>query len=240
MPLSHSFEDLTQTFRVLIEANFKFHQLISIDRAEAVGNIETSLNAMLNSFHNLYDLMQQELHSPIDWYATPELCIILCIRNARHHNKANRIRSIYNYHVQNTDSPQTPHTYLYANFLANPEEKGGGFFDVPISWGDILDLLSLPRRESRLRESTEEIIRNYINANLIEASATEENIDIRDIFINFVPLAMNAGIKLFPFIKDHVTTNSIEAQSFYSLFETVKPSITCEPCCQPLLFKLPN
>ncbi|TOC16029.1 hypothetical protein CGJ89_25480, partial [Vibrio parahaemolyticus] len=76
-----------------------FQQLISVDRPEAVGNVETSVNAMLNAFHNLYDLMQQELDTPVDWYNTPELCIILAIRNARHHNKANRIRSLYNYHV---------------------------------------------------------------------------------------------------------------------------------------------
>jgi len=140
MPLSHSFEDLAQTFRVLVEADFRYKQLISTDRPEAVGNVETAINAMLHAFHNLYDLMQQELHAPVDWYDTPELCVILAIRNARHHNRANRIRSIYNYHVQVADTPQTVHTYLYANFLANPSEEGGSFFDIPISWGDLLVL----------------------------------------------------------------------------------------------------
>jgi len=89
--LTHSFEDLTQTFRVLLESNQRLKQLIDIDRAEAVGTVETAINAKLNAFHNLYDLMAQELGKPVDWYSVPELCIILAIRNARHHNKANRI-----------------------------------------------------------------------------------------------------------------------------------------------------
>ncbi|MEO3684638.1 hypothetical protein ABHN84_20450 [Shewanella vesiculosa] len=240
MPLSHSFEDLTQTFRVQVEAHFKFQQLISVDRPEAVGNVEISVNAMLNAFHNLYDLMQQELNSPVDWYNTPELCIILAIRNARHHNKANRIRSLYNYHAQTAQTPKTEHKYYYANFLANPEEVGGSFFDIPLSWGDLQDLLALPRGESRLRASAEGIIRGYINADLIEASAAEAGVEAKDIFINFVPLAMNAGIKLYPFIEDHLTPKSVEAKSFLSLFGSVKPSLTTEPDCDVLPFSLPS
>ncbi|WP_063651337.1 hypothetical protein [Aliivibrio fischeri] len=240
MPLPHSFEDLTQTFRVLIEADFRYKQLISIDRPEAVGNVETAINAMLNAFHNLYDLMQQELGNPVDWYDTPELCIILAIRNARHHNKANRIRSIYNYHVQTALTPNTEHTYYYANFLANPDEEGGSFFDIPISWGDINSLLELPRSESRLRASAPEIIRNYVNADLFESLALEAEIDVNDIFINFVPLAMNAGIKLHQYIEAHVTAGSTEAEAFLSLFGTVAPSITSKPDCDIFPFNLPD
>ncbi|EJA7342699.1 TPA: hypothetical protein JG809_004781 [Vibrio parahaemolyticus] len=240
MPLSHSFEDLAQTFRVLVEADFRYKQLVTIDRPEAVGNVETAINAMLNAFHNLYDLMQQELGAPVDWYDTPELCVILAIRNARHHNKANRIRSIYNYHVQTAATPNTEHTYYYANFLANPEEEGGSFFDIPISWGDIKELLELPRDESRLRASASDIIRNYVNADLIESSAEEAGVDESDIFINFVPLAMNAGIKLHSYIESHVNPQSVEATSFLDLFGSVAPSITSEPDCDTMSFSLPE
>ena len=104
--LTHSFEDLAQTFRVLLESDWKFKQLITVDRPEAVGTLETAINTKLNAFHNLYDLMLKDLGNPVDWYSTPELCVILSIRNARHHNKANRIRSIYNFHTKTCNSPQ--------------------------------------------------------------------------------------------------------------------------------------
>jgi hypothetical protein len=238
--LSHSFEDLAQTFRILIEAQFKLGQLITIDRPEAVGNIETSLNAMLNAFSNLYDLMQQKLNSPIDWYATPELCVVLAIRNARHHNNANRIRTIYNYHVQSSSSPTDTSQYFYVNFPANPNEEGGGFFDVGISWGDLSLLLDMPRRQSRLRSGARELIRDYLNADQFEADAAAAGLTNQDIFINFVPLATNAGIALSPFIRDHIQAASIEASAFLSHFEHVAPAITQSHDSEKIEFMLPG
>ncbi len=180
--LTHSFEDLAQTFRVLLESNFKFQQLITVDRPEAVGTIETAINAKLNAFHNLYDLMHQELSNPVDWYATPQLCVILAIRNARHHNKANRIRSIYNYHTQSCGSPTEKRNYLYVSFPANPDEEDGGFFDVPLSWGDLDTFLSLPRNESRLRPEVRKLIRSYLNADEFESEAEKRGVNKEHIF----------------------------------------------------------
>jgi len=90
--IEHSFEDLSQSLRVLLEADFKANRggLLFVDRAEAVGNIETGLTGVLNSFHSLYDAIGKQLEkSPIDWYKSAPLAIILAIRNARHHNAAN-------------------------------------------------------------------------------------------------------------------------------------------------------
>jgi hypothetical protein len=123
MVLTHSFEDLAQTYRVLIEAYFSLNQLISVDRAEAIGTIETAINAKLNTFHKLYDLMAQELGNPVDWYQTPELCTILAIRNARHHNKANRIRSICNYHRHEAENPTQATEYFYVDFPPPPTKR---------------------------------------------------------------------------------------------------------------------
>ena len=128
--LTYSFEDLSQTFRVMVESYFKLNQLITVDRPEAVGTIETAINANLNAFHSLYDLMKQELGKPVDWYKEPVLCILLAIRNARHHNKANRIRSIYNYHNQVSEKPTDRRNYFYVDFPAPPKEEGGNCFDI--------------------------------------------------------------------------------------------------------------
>lgn len=237
--LSHSFEDLAQTFRVLVEAQFRLGQLIAVDRPEAVGNIETAVNSMLNAFANLYDLMQQELDSPVDWYATPELCLILAIRNARHHNNANRIRSIYNYHVHNSSSPTDTSRYFYVNFPASPDEEGAGFFDVGLSWGDLSLLLEMPRNQSRLRSSTRDLIRNYLNADQFEADAAAVGLTSEYIFINFVPLATNAGIALYPYIREHIQAASTEASAFLSHFETTSPAVTNSHDSSQIEFMLP-
>lgn len=238
--LTHSFEDLSQTFRILLESDWKFKQLISVDRPEAVGTLETAINAKLNAFHNLYDLMYQELGNPVDWYLTPQLCVILAIRNARHHNKANRIRSIYNFHVQTCDSPQNKKQYLYVDFPASPEEDGGDFFDVPLSWSDLDLFLSLPRSESRLRPNARDLIRDYINADELEAEAERVGVSKAQIFFNFVPLTLNAGIAIHPYIKCHVTANSVESKSFLNLFESIGPAVTTLHEYEILEFSLPK
>ena len=238
--LTHSFEDLAQTFRVLLESNWKLQQLISVDRPEAVGTIETAINAKLNAFHNLYDLMSQGLDNPVNWYSIPELCVILAIRNARHHNKANRIRSIYNYHSQTAEKPTDSKIYLYVDFPANPKEEGGDCFDVPLSWYDLDTFLLLPRAESRLRPEARELLRNYLNADEFEEEAIRIGIDKENIFINLVPLTLNAGIALHPYIENHVTPDSIESESFLNLFGTVGAAVTKQHEYEILEFSLPK
>ena len=238
--LTHSLEDLAQTFRVLLESNLKFQQLITVDRPEAVGTIETAINAKLNAFHNLYDLMLQDLGKPVDWYSTPQLCVILTIRNARQHNKANRIRSIYNFHTQTCDSPTDKRNYLYVDFPANPEEDGGDFFDVPLSWGDLDAFLSLPRNNSRLRPKARELVRTYLNAEEFETEAYRGGIRKEHIFFNFVPLTLNAGIAIQPYIKDHVTPDSVELKSFLDLFGSIGAAVTTQHEYEILEFSLPK
>lgn len=237
--LTHSFEDLAQSFRILLEAHMRMPQLIKIDRAEAVGNLDNALTSNLNAFHNLYDLMSQTLHSPIDWYATQELCTILAIRNARHHNLSNRIRSLYNYHLQNCESPTDQKEYLFVDFSA-PLKEGGGYFNLPISWHDIQDLLSLPRSQSRLRKGTEKLIRKYIQADAFEIEAENRGFETDQIVINYVPLMLNAGIVLQPYIKDFISPSSTEANAYLKHFEDSHAALTQLHKYESNLFFLPD
>ena len=238
--LTHSFEDLAQTLRVLIESHWKLSQLITVDRPEAVGTIETAINAVLNAFHSLYDLMRKDLSAPADWYAIPELCTILAVRNARHHNLANRIRSLYNYHSQESDNPTDSKKYLYIDFPAPPEEEGGDCFDVPISWGDIDEMISLPRNKSRLRDGTRELVISYLAADIFESEAANQGIAKDQIFINFVPLVLNAGIAVHPYVKDHIAPDSVEANHFNWHFENIGAAITERHEYEILDFVLPK
>jgi len=224
----------------MVESYFKLNQLITVDRPEAVGTIETAINANLNAFHSLYDLMKQELGKPVDWYKEPVLCILLAIRNARHHNKANRIRSIYNYHNQVSEKPTDRRNYFYVDFPAPPEEEGGNCFDIHLSWGDIDTLLSLQKKDSRLNLEAREIIRDYLNADKFEEEASYKGFNKDEIFINFVPLALNAGIVLYPYIKDHVKADSIESESFLHHFKTTGAALTKQHEYKVIQFSLPK
>ncbi|TDN51029.1 hypothetical protein EC843_10438 [Buttiauxella sp. JUb87] len=238
--LTHSFEDLAQAFRVLLESEWSCRRLLEVDRAEAIGNLESGLNTQLNAFHNIYDNMLQNDIGPM-WYLEPQLLMLLVIRNARHHNKANRIRTLYNFHRNVVENPTTVKNYFYVDFPSPPEEEGGDCFDVHMSWSDIDNMLSLPRAESRLRPDARERIRNYVNADKFEEEATKLGFQKEDIFINYVPLSLNAGIALHPHVNQHVNVNedSTEARFFLHHFEKTRPAITDTHEYSVIPFKLP-
>ncbi|WP_338943590.1 hypothetical protein [Paraburkholderia sp. 22B1P] len=98
--VSHSFEDLAQALRILLEAHSRAERqgLIRIDRAEATGNIENAVSGVLNAYHSLFDAMSKAQMQP-DWYRTPELALMLVLRNARHHNHARKIRTLYTHYA---------------------------------------------------------------------------------------------------------------------------------------------
>src|SRR6266849_3460067 len=161
--IDHAYDDLAHSLRVLLEADHHANRggLLLTDRAEAVGNIETALGAVLNAFHSLYDAIEAHLgQHVIDWYRTGELATILAIRNARHHNKANKIRTLYTYHARGSWRPDRMRQYVLIDF--NSPEEGADTFDVYLSWADFDMLLSMPRSESRISDASCEIIRNYL------------------------------------------------------------------------------
>lgn len=234
--LTHSFETLAQSFRIMIEADWNYKRLLNVDRAEAIGNLESGINTQLNAFHSFYDQMLA-LQLPPDWYLTHELLSVLVIRNARHHNKANRIRTLPTYHRYEVDPPEKEKTYFYVDTPVT--EDGGDFFDVPISWADIDEMLSLPRSESRLKPEARERVREYLNAELFETSAQANGFAKEDIFINYVALAHNAGVSLYPYINDKVSPHddSVEAKYFIKHFETVEYGDTRNPVFSLIKFK---
>lgn len=239
--LTYTFEDLAQSFRVLIESNWSCQRLLSVDRAEAIGNLESGLITQLNAFHSIYDNMLKNKIN-LDWYSEPELLVILVIRNARHHNKANKIRTLYNYHRNEIKNPKEKRKYFYVDFPAPPEESDADCFDVHLSWDDIDNMLSLPRDESRLKPQARERVREYLNADAFESEATRHGFVKKDIFINYVPLALNAGITLYPHISSHVSPNedSIEAKYFLHHFKSVAPALTTVHEYSPFEFNFPD
>ena len=122
--VDHAFDDLAHSLRVLLEANYRAHGggLLQVDRAEAVGNIETALAGVLNAFHRLYDAIGIQLtRRPIDWYANGPLETMLALRNARHHNKANKILTLYNFHARESADPGRMANYVLIDFPATEE-----------------------------------------------------------------------------------------------------------------------
>jgi hypothetical protein len=231
------FEDLSHALRVLLEADARAHRqgLLKLDRDEAVGNIETALAAVLNAFHSLYDAMKKEgQEGIIDWYKTPELATVLTLRNARHHNQAKKIRTMYSYYIQEAEKIGRMEMYVLVDFPAT--EDGADTFDVYISWADLKTLLALPTQTTRIREPAAQAIRTYLGTAKFQGFAAHYELEEERVFFNVVPLFVNAAVKLIPLIKHLVSPRSMEGKTFLTLFQHVLPADTAnhEVNCEPI------
>ncbi|QXP62488.1 hypothetical protein [Polaribacter sp. HaHaR_3_91] len=196
-----------------------------MDRSEAIGNIETALTNVLNSFHSLYDAINKQLQEkPIDWYRTGSLAFILAIRNARHHNHANRIRTLYTYHLQEAKNFQTMEQCVLIDFTS-PEEEADTF-DVYVSWEDIGELISMPKKISKITDDTSSEIMSYLNSEKFPEYTRMYNLKEGKVFLNIVPLIVNAAIAIVPLIKDYCNSNTTESNTFKELFSNIKPADT--------------
>jgi hypothetical protein len=235
--ITDAFEDLSHALRVLLEAHARAHGqgLLQLDRSEAVGNIETAHAAVLNAFHSLYDAMDKEGHSDIvDWSKTPELATVLTLRNARHHNHAKKIRTMYSYYAQEAKKIGRMEMYILIDFPAT--EDGADTFDVYISWADMKTLLALPPQVTRIHAPVAQSIRSYLGTEKFRKYASSYGLSEDRIFFNVVPLFVNAAAKLVPLIKHLVSPRSMEGETYLTHFQHVLPADTVrhEVNCGPI------
>ena len=91
-----------------------------------------------------------------------------------------------------------------------------------------------------MRSGIREIVRSYLNAGNFESISEQEGIEKEKIFINVVPIVLNAGIALSPHIKDVVKTVSTEGKHFNWHFEHVCAALTDTHEIRKALVSLPS
>ena len=207
--ISDRFEDFAQSLRVFIEQKYRYRELFLIDADEAVGNVELACKGMLDTFASLYDAARAEDQINFDFYGKPLCCAVLAYRNAKHHNKANGIRSAHKHARQNERAD-----YLCVDFPAGDGEDGGSFIDHYASWSDFSTLLDMPSQQSRLRTGSRELIRNRIHAEKFEGFAGQNSAPLSTVFINMIPIIIGAGSEFIGALKPHITASTTESEAF--------------------------
>lgn len=215
--ISERFESLAQAFRVFTEQHLRFQQLFLVDAREAVGNVEHAIDAILNAFHSLHDATKVEAEGAFDFYGDPICAFVLRLRNARHHNQANGLRSIY----QRAGSEEAPVEYLLVNFAAGDAEEGGSFAEHYLAWSDILIVLA---EQSRKYGASVEAGRDAIGADTFERWCADHGYREQQVFINLVPILAAAGSACTPPLARYIRPQSTEAEAFLNFFQNVEPA----------------
>jgi hypothetical protein len=131
------------------------------------------------------------------------------------------------------DHPDRMAMYVLVNF-PSPEE-GASTFEVYLSWSDLDALLSMPKSESRLDQSTGNLIRSYLKTDRFRQYARDYDLSEKRVFFNVVPLIVNAAATIVPKIKDSLRTFSLEGETYAALFAHMehalvdRPDVNCGP-----------
>lgn len=217
--LSHQFDSFSHSLRIHLEQNFEFYKIFEYDQHEAVGNLELSFNGILNSFHSLYDSARQyeDKIGKIDFYGISEIATVLAIRNSRHHQTSGPINGMY----QDLRKRYGGYIPSFPIALVKFEENGSRFVEYYLSMQNFIDYLGLPKDDIRLRADVINNINKYIPINQILNHTQQNHVDKHDVFLNAIPLIINAGIRLYPFIKSYVKPLSAESEHFCYHFQNV-------------------
>ena len=127
--------------------------------------------------------------------------------------------------------------YVLVDFPA-PEE-GADTFDVYVSWADLDSLLALPRSDSRLRPAACQIIRKYMDSQKFAHYAAQYELSVHSVFVNMVPLFVNAAAEIAPHLRGYVAHDSMESQFFMEHFcsvtkaDTHAHQVNCGPFVLP-------
>lgn len=220
--ISKRFESLSQALRIFAEQRFRFNQLFLIDAPEAVGNLDHAVESILNAFHGLYDAAKSDAGVVFDFYSDPICALVLRLRNARHHNHANGIRSIYG--CARNEEPTED--YLLIDFPAGENEEGGSFGEYYVAWADVLEVFE--RHRQKYPESIESG-QNVIGASVFVPWCAEQGYAPRQMFINIVPILAAAGSACIGALAEHIQPESVEAEAFLNIFQNVETARFQQP-----------
>jgi hypothetical protein len=213
--ITDAFEQLAHALRILPEVQYRAHSyLLNVDWDEAAGNVESALGAVLNGFHSLADALDKDAPGLVTPYSEPEIAAVLVLRNARHHNHANKIRTLYTFLRQEPDG-----ACVLVNFPSGEDDAFTS--ELYISWADLDLLLRMPDRETRIRMPVAKSVREYIRTDRFASHAARYDLAEGRVLLNVFPLIVNAAATVVPRIAHRVSPKSMEGETYLKHFGSV-------------------
>lgn len=212
--MNKAFDKLAHALRQFMERVFESKELLEIDEDESIGNMESSFEAVLNSFHSLKDISEKK-GIQFDWYNQVQPFLLITIRNARHHNISNNIRSIFN----KVKYSKQIESIICVNFEA--VEEGANCFEYYISWYDLISLFDLSPKVSKIKNPQQKklLIIDYLDGERLNSYSKLYKTNAENIFINVVPLIINSMTSLFPVFNRYIDNYlSVESEAFFEHF----------------------
>lgn len=216
--VSEAFDGFSHALRINTEHLMRAPKLLQVDPQECAGNLDQGLSAILSAFHSIYDAAKDDSRIVFEWNRTAPTATLLAIRNARHHNHANRIRSLETFFTRGCQAGRSKNYGLVT--YGPPPEVGEPSFIQAISWEDTDSLLNMPHKASHLSAERVATIYSYVGGEAMSAFASLHDARL-PIFFDALPLVVNAAKAVVTVLEPHIETLSVESETFLDHFKRV-------------------
>lgn len=207
--------------RLYGEAYFRYHELVAIDREEAIHNLDRAFEHNLEGLHTLYDVSQELF----DFHAHPETSLLISIRNALHH----RDHSLFHSLLQTIWLDGEPERLLGAEYLIARHRTTGGNPPPMMHLVKLEDVYSRldPRYKSdhiNSRGKTNALPRfisleNGFAFDKVWAKAKKDRYPTKQVYLDLLPIFNSAVSRIFTALNNAgVPFQGFDANAYKSVF----------------------
>ncbi len=217
--LASAADRLGNALRLYAEASLRSPALFATDPEEAIDNLDRAFDAILVGFHSMYDAMATE-QLQLDWHAHGDTAACILVRNARHHNAAGLFESWNSRMLKHGELNRVPGAaFLLVGYRLVAGE--GRVSEYYVRWDDFRARLTMPKSESRIKDpaALAVLFEQDCAFAKIRAHAARERYPAHQVYLNLIPIAINAASRVFSALRvAGVTMTGFDSTTYASHF----------------------
>lgn len=202
--IEHSIDRLCNSLRLFGECSFSVKNLIHIDKEEAVDNHDRAFEAILESFHTLYDTSKKK----VNYFKNPSASLLIIIRNAIHHRDHSLFNSWNRAMVRNSGYKK----HNGAEFLLCSYNSLNVDSHVMQYYYKLDDIFTQLDNGKYIKPENKKIIIDGLSLNSIKNYAINNRYPSEQVYLNIIPVMCSAVRYTF----DELLKNGIEPSGFDS------------------------
>ena len=189
---------LCNAMRLYAEQCIRFKALFSVDKEEAIDNLDRAFDAKLEHFHSLYDCLKA--NGVLNLFTHGDSAAIILVRNARHHDKEGLFQSWNSLMIKHSGLRRMQGaSFLLVGYSLTGND--GQLSEYYVRRSDFEHLLKSSSPFVRKPEGIRTRLRQDLAFDLIDQHAQKQRFPQEQVFVNLVPIFMSAISRVFAHLR---------------------------------------
>ncbi|HYE60708.1 MAG TPA: hypothetical protein VD997_01820 [Phycisphaerales bacterium] len=187
---------LGNSLRLYAESSLTTPALAKVDLEEAVDNHDRAFDGVLGAMASAHDALGTSTPKVLNFYAFGDTTAVLLVRNARHHNTGGLFQSWNALMLKHGGLKQRAGAeFLMVDYTLLAGE--GTVSRYYLLWDDFRAVLADPTARIRDRGASAVLLDQECGFDAIRVKAAAEGYPANQVFVNLVPIIMNAATRVF-------------------------------------------